>query len=828
MEGCFKDSPMMEQWRSCKERAKGALLFFRLGDFYEAFYEDAICISKELELTLTQRQAAPMCGVPFHSVEGYLDRLIAKGYKVAIAEQLQDPKVTKGLVKRDIVRIVTPGTVIGSNLLSEKTNNFFVSVAQIGEIFGICIVDMTTGELKVVEVESKKELLDELCRLSPKEILLSKRFNLEHEHFLNELSNFFPFTLDVKEDWYFDYKNAYECLTAHFKVFSLDGFGLQGWSSAIVAAGALLIYLRDDLNLKIAHLQKLEKENISNYMSLDFTTFRNLELLEAFSTSNKKNTLCSLLDKTKTPMGGRLLQFWIKHPLLDVIQIKKREDSIEEFLNKREELKKVVALLDQIYDLDRLTIKIVSGFCSPKDVVALRFSLEKVFDLKAVLKSFQSDLLIKATSFLHDFSTLCDKLRRAIIVPPPYRLGEGDTFCFGYSFELDEIRKIKNDSKQWLAEFQNKLREETQIKTLKVGFTRAFGYYIEVSKGQSSKVSPTFVRKQTLVNAERFITQELKEFELKVLSAEERINGIEIELFEELKREISSFKHLIEESSKSVAIIDVLAALAIVAEEKNYKRPIVDESKILDIKKGRHPIIECAAAMSFTPNDCFLDGDNDQLMLITGPNMAGKSTYIRQVALIIIMAQIGSFVPAEYARIGVIDKLFSRIGASDDLSRGQSTFMVEMSETANILNNITARSLVILDEIGRGTSTYDGISIAWAVAEYILTTENKSAKTLFATHFWELTALEGLIKGAKNYHVTVQEGEVGIVFLHKIAIGSTDKSYGIHVARLAGLPGKVLVRAKELLIHLEKGRKDKKVKIEKSKKIEEQLFFFDL
>ncbi|HSX10185.1 MAG TPA: DNA mismatch repair protein MutS [Chlamydiales bacterium] len=771
-------TPMMSQWQACKAQAKDALLFFRLGDFYEAFYDDAQVISKAIGLTLTARQGTPMCGVPFHTAESYIDKLIAKGFKIAVAEQTEDPKAVKGLVKREIVRIVTPGTIVNSQLLSDKKNNFFVSVVQVGTSFGLSVLDLTTTEFRATELAKEPELIDELCRLRPAEFLVSKQFD-----FLRELSYAFPFVSNVKEA--LDPKLSFDVLTAHFDVQNLDGFGLRGQPAAVVAAGSLLLYLKEELNLSLEHIQSIRSDSLSQFMALDRSTMRNLEL---------SDSLVDLLDETCTPMGGRLLRNWMQYPLLSCAQITQRQEALLSFIERPAVSKKARELLSQVRDLERLMMKISASYATPRDLFALGMSLSKIPAIKETLSE----------ESLFEAGPLADKILTALNETPPLRIGEGEIFKDGYHPELDHLRQLSKDSMSWMARYQTRLREETGIKTLKVGYTRAFGYYIEVSKAQSEKIPALFQRRQTLINAERFITEELKQFEHQVLTAEERSKAIESELYEQLRAAVASQAAAVNSAAKILARIDVLLALALVAETHRWVRPVVDESDTLEIIQGRHPIIEKAIGRaSFIPNDTHLN-PAQQLMLITGPNMAGKSTYIRQVAIIAILAQIGSYVPATSAHIGLIDKVFSRIGASDDLARGQSTFMVEMSETANILNNATSRSLVLLDEIGRGTSTYDGISIAWAVAEYLLTAPRKQAKTLFATHYWELTKLESEYPHAANFQTAVQEIPSGIVFLRKIIKGGTDKSYGIHVAKLAGLPSKVIKRAQEMLKELEK------------------------
>lgn len=800
-----KISPMMAQWHACKKSAPDAILLFRLGDFYEAFYEDAVLISCQLDLTLTKRQEIPMAGVPFHTSEAYIDKLVSKGYRVAIAEQMEDPRAVKGLVKREIVRVVTPGTVVNSTLLTDKSNNFLACIAQVGEVHALSVLDLTTADFKAMEFNDCKELIDELCRLRPKEILIAEKWKKKHEHHVEEIKVQFWPTINVKEDWHFDHSHACDILMRHFRVHNLDGFGLKGMIAAINASGTILHYVHEDLNLSIEHIKSIATEHLNHYMLLDRSTQKHLELFESLHDGQKTHTLLQCIDQTVTPMGGRLLKKWLTHPLLNVEEIKSRQGAVTAFIQSWQSSLEIRIHLSEIRDLERLMMRIETGYATPRDLAGLRFSLEHVAPLSQLLTAFTEPVLAQAKYHLSDVSSIVDKIRKCLVDTPPLRLSDGGIFRSGFNPELDELKSLQNDSHAWIARYQVHLKEQTQIKTLKVGYTKAFGYYIEVSRGQSDKIPDSFQRRQTLVNAERFITPELKEFEHKMLHAEEKIAALEYELFNSLRKEAASYAMQVRKIAQAVAIIDCLLSFADIAKTNHYVCPLVDESEILHVEHGRHPVIEATMGTeTFIPNDVFLDDQNQRLYLITGPNMAGKSTFIRQVALIAIMAQMGSFVPAKHAHIGMIDKVFTRIGASDDLSRGQSTFMVEMTETANILHNATNRSLVILDEIGRGTSTYDGISIAWAVAEYLLTQPKRRAKTLFATHYWELTELENSIPGAVNYNVAVHESDRGIVFLRKIVKGGTDKSYGIHVAKLAGLPHPVIGRALEMLQKLEK------------------------
>lgn len=807
----LKLTPMMVQWKECKAEAKGALLFFRLGDFYEAFHEDAEIISKEVGVTLTERQGTPMCGVPWHTSEGYIDKLVSKGYRIAIAEQMEDPAQVKGLVKRKVVRIITPGTQVNSSLLQEKEHNFFGAIIKDGDLFGLALIDITTATFLVFECNDRRTLINELYRFQPKELLTSKKFQEKEKELLNEISINLHLRVHVEDEWRFDRINTASTLCNHFNVQTLDGFGLKGMGPAIFAAGVLIQHLRDELLVPLTHITSINPHHLNKNLLLDRATLANLEIVEPLHEGKDTHTLLHLIDETKTPMGARLLREWLQAPLLSVAAIRDRQDAVADSLyfsmQQHVQSCQFDDTLGRIRDLERLMARIQTGYAGPREYVALRMSLQHLPAIKVFISAFSAPKLLSLQQEIQELGSVVNLIQNALVDNPPLRITDSGLFKRGYHPELDELLIIKQNSHDWLSAYQVRLREETGIKTLKVGFNKMFGYYIEVSRGQAEKMPQTFARRQTLVNGERYISEELKSFEEKILTADERIIALEQELFEKLKVEVSRFHEQIFHTASAIAELDALRALAITAEKRGFQRPIVDDSDLLVIEEGRHPVIEAlASTRQFIPNDVSLDSKNATLMLITGPNMAGKSTYIRQVALIVILAQIGSFVPAKQARIGVIDKLFSRIGASDDLARGQSTFMVEMAETGSILNQATNRSLVILDEIGRGTSTYDGISIAWAVAEYLLKTDGKRAKTLFATHYYELTELEAQIPSAVNYTVAVAEKEEGITFLHKIIKGKTDRSYGIHVARIAGLPSTVIDRAKELLKQLEKGK----------------------
>ncbi len=832
-----KTSPMMAQWHACKQQAKDAVLLFRMGDFYEAFYDDAVLLSQELELTLTKRQGIPMAGVPCHTCESYIDKLVSKGFRVAIDEQMENPAQAKGLVKRGLSRIVTPGTTISSSLIPDKANNFFVSINQVGSLFGLAVLDLTTAEFRAAEFLNERDLLDEIHRIHPAEILIPEKFFAKNPALFTELNQTFHPLLSQLEDWKFDHQLAYNYLVNHFKVHSLDGFGLKGLVASINAAGALLAYLKDGLCQTIDHIQTLETYSSANFMTIDAMSLRNLELTESLRDGSRRNTLLNVVDVTKTAMGGRLMRQWVKQPLLSIESIISRQDAVESLLNTPKAIEKLSELLSSIRDLERLMMRVSTPHTSPRDLLGLSTSLDVLPALQNLLQYLNGALFKEMSGQITPLPQLVHLIRSAIVDEPPARLSDGAVFREGYHRELDELRAISLDSKTWMTNYQAQIREQTGIKTLKVGFNRMFGYYIEVSRGQADRMPGSFQRKQTLVNAERYITPELKDYEHKVLTAEERMAGIEAELFLALKQEVMKYSTPILRMAHHIANLDCLNSLAEVAKQNHYVRPTLDNSSQIHIVEGRHPVIETSNSTErFIPNDTILDDQQNRMLIITGPNMAGKSTYIRQVALIVIMAQMGSYVPAKQVQMGMVDKIFTRIGASDDLSRGQSTFMVEMTETAHILNHATSRSLVILDEIGRGTSTYDGISIAWAVAEYLLTAENKTAKTLFATHYWELTKLEEKHPGAVNYRVAVQECEDQIVFLRKIVRGGTDKSYGINVARLAGMPPWVISRAHEILVHLEENanrksafapEKPKKLPPVKPKPSNYQLFLFD-
>ena len=799
---------MMQQWHTCKIKAGDAILFFRLGDFYEAFYEDAALISKDAGLTLTHRQNIPMAGIPYHTAPTYIDRLIAKGHKIAIAEQME--LTGKGLVKREIVRIITPGTQIQSSLLEDSKNNFIACLVLGGAAF----LDLTTGQFMAVESTVMEELEALFCQYQPVEILFPAK--LQEHPLLCACKQNFKNVLSPQQDGFFDYQSAEHRLKTHFKVLSLDGLGFKNKPSSLKAAGSLLNYLSDYLNLQIQHIHKINHYTSKEFLFLDRTTQKNLELIESINKESTSPTLFQILDKTTTPMGSRLLKQWLVQPLARYEPIIERQLSVENLL-------KTALPLEGIRDLERLTMRITSAFASPRDLIALKNTLKSLPALKNSLQNMREKLLQENNNAIGDFSDLTKLLVDSLLDEVPNKVGEGPLFKSSYSPELSALYTLSLGCKDWLLTYQNTLRLETGIKSLKVAYTNAFGYFIEVSRSQSNRMPAFFQKRQTLISSERFITEELKNFEQRALSSEDQIIRLETKLLEELRSRTSSYAEDLFKAARAIAIIDCLQSLAFVANSYGYVKPEISIGYALDIEDGRHPVIE-KILTGFTPNSTKLN-ENQKLMVLTGPNMGGKSTYIRQVALITLMAHLGSFVPAKKALIPLIDKIFTRIGANDDLSRGQSTFMVEMTETAHILNMATPNSLVILDEIGRGTSTFDGISIAWSVAEYLL--QEKSVKTLFATHYFELTDLHKKKPEAFNAHVAVQESQGSLIFLHRILKGPANRSFGIQVAELAGLPAFVIKRAKEIQEDLEKSSLKLPIKKSKPQLYQNELYLFD-
>ena len=758
-------SPLMQQYFSIKEEHKDSILFFRVGDFYEMFFDDAILASRELEITLTgkecgQEERAPMCGVPYHAVDTYVSRLIEKGYKVAICEQLEDPKTTKGMVKRDVIRIVTPGTVIESNMLDEKKNNYIMSILKKGIYFGIAICDISTGDFfatQIAENNNFSTLLDEIAKYSPAEIVVNSFLYSSLEE-INAIRKRFNSYIDNSPDENFVPNNEELLSSYNIECENKPLDSLEGFELAAGAITSLLQYLTSTQKIKLEHINHINIYNLQKYMSLDITARRNLELLERQYDKGKKGTLLWVLDKTSTSMGGRLIRRWISEPLMDRVNINSRLEAVQDLKDNtilREELQKA---LKKVYDIERLVGKISYGNSNGREMNSLKASLEQIPEIKELLKQSQAPLIIALNNNLDDCHDLAKLINDAIVDDPPITIKDGGVIKEGYNSLVDEYKKASTEGKTWLLELEQREKERTGIKNLKIGFNKVFGYYLEVTKSNLGYVPDYYIRKQTLTNGERYITEELNELESKILTAEEKLVGLEYELFLQIRDELARNIQRLQKTASVIATLDVIASLATVADDMNYVRPIVDNEGEIDIKEGRHPVIEkMIDSGSFVANDTYLNGEADRLSIITGPNMAGKSTYMRQVALITLMAQIGSFVPASYAKIGIVDKIFTRVGASDDLSMGQSTFMVEMMEVANILREATKNSLIILDEIGRGTSTYDGLSIAWAVVEHITNKEKCGAKTLFATHYHELTELENTVEGVKNYSIAVKE-----------------------------------------------------------------------
>ena len=828
-------SPLMQQYFSIKEEHKDSILFFRVGDFYEMFFDDAILASRELEITLTgkecgQEERAPMCGVPYHAVDTYVSRLIEKGYKVAICEQLEDPKTTKGMVKRDVIRIVTPGTVIESNMLDEKKNNYIMSILKKGIYFGIAICDISTGDFfatQIAENNNFSTLLDEIAKYSPAEIVVNSFLYSSLEE-INAIRKRFNSYIDNSPDENFVPNNEELLSSYNIECENKPLDSLEGFELAAGAITSLLQYLTSTQKIKLEHINHINIYNLQKYMSLDITARRNLELLERQYDKGKKGTLLWVLDKTSTSMGGRLIRRWISEPLMDRVNINSRLEAVQDLKDNtilREELQKA---LKKVYDIERLVGKISYGNSNGREMNSLKASLEQIPEIKELLKQSQAPLIIALNNNLDDCHDLAKLINDAIVDDPPITIKDGGVIKEGYNSLVDEYKKASTEGKTWLLELEQREKERTGIKNLKIGFNKVFGYYLEVTKSNLGYVPDYYIRKQTLTNGERYITEELNEIESKILTAEEKLVGLEYELFLQIRDELARNIQRLQKTASVIATLDVIASLATVADDMNYVRPIVDNEGEIDIKEGRHPVIEkMIDSGSFVANDTYLNGEADRLSIITGPNMAGKSTYMRQVALITLMAQIGSFVPASYAKIGIVDKIFTRVGASDDLSMGQSTFMVEMMEVANILREATKNSLIILDEIGRGTSTYDGLSIAWAVVEHITNKEKCGAKTLFATHYHELTELENTVEGVKNYSIAVKEKGEDIIFLRKIVKGGTDESYGIHVAKLAGVPQTVVKRSNEILRSLEKKNMLTGQKKENKKQPEGQLDFYN-
>lgn len=800
-------TPMMQQYLEIKKEYSDYILFYRLGDFYEMFFEDAKKVSRELELTLTGKncgaaERAPMCGVPYHAAEGYLNRLVKMGYKVAVCEQTEDPKTAKGIVKREVIRIVTPGTNTDSQALDESKNNYIMCIVYLEDKYGMSIADVSTGDFFVTEVDAERKLLDEMNKYHPAEIVCNEAFYMSGVD-LDDIKNRLNICVGSLEPWYFSEDTAVETLKDHFHIHSLEGIGLNDFPCGSIAAGSLLKYLYETQKNSLSHMSEIHPYLTGKFMVIDSSTRRNLELVETLREKSKRGSLLWVLDKTKTAMGARLLRSYIEQPLIEKKEIEQRLLAVAE-LNKhvitREELREY---LHPIYDLERLITRITYQTANPRDLIAFKNSIQMLPPIKSLLSDFSSPLLQEITKDFDTLEDIFEKIEAGIIEDAPVLVHDGGIIKENFNEEVDRLKLARTEGKQWLAELEAEERQKTGIKNLKIKYNKIFGYYLEVTNSYQNLVPDYFTRKQTLANAERYITPKLKELEDVILGAEDKLIALEYELFRTIRESIAAEVLRIQKTAKAIARLDVFASFAYVAEQNHYCKPKLNEKGVIDIKGGRHPVVENMIHNEmFICNDTYLDNNKQRISIITGPNMAGKSTYMRQSALIVLMAQIGSFVPADSANIGIVDRIFTRVGASDDLASGQSTFMVEMTEVANILRNATANSLLVLDEIGRGTSTFDGLSIAWAVVEHISNPKILGAKTLFATHYHELTELEGKLNNVNNYCIAVKERGDDIVFLRKIVPGGADKSYGIQVAKLAGLPESVLNRAKVIVEEL--------------------------
>lgn len=802
MIGVAKLSPMMEQYIATKEKYKDCILFYRLGDFYEMFFDDAILASKELEITLTGKdcgmeERAPMCGIPFHAADTYINQLVKKGYKVAIGEQVEDPKLAKGLVKREVIRIVTPGTNLSSESLEESKNNYLMCISYVGKNYGISVTDLSTGVFKTCQIQQAEKVVDEINKFQPSEVLYQA--GVEQVEEIHAVCERLQVSHTEAPDYYFNLETDEETLKRQFHINSIEGLGLKDSPACVASCGALMQYLHETQMSSLSHINHIETYSVDSFMILDSATRRNLELTETLRDKQKRGSLLWVLDKTKTAMGARKLREFVEQPLLYKDAIEKRLDVIEA-INKelivREELREY---LNTIYDLERLLTRIALKTANPRDLLAFKTSIQYLPDIYNLLRELPCERINEIYEDYDSLEDLYDLLEQAIVEEPPVSIKEGGIFKQGYRDEIDELRLAKTECKTWLADLESKEREKTGIKGLKIKYNKVFDYYFEVTNSFKSLVPDYFIRKQTLVNAERFTTDELNTLSGKILGAEDKLYALEYDCYVELREKLAAALVRVQKMAGYIAELDALCSLAYVADKNNYVRPSLNTDGVIDIKGGRHPVVEKMLANdSFVENDTYLNNAESRISIITGPNMAGKSTYMRQTALITLMAQIGSFVPAESANIGLCDRIFTRVGASDDLASGQSTFMIEMNEVANILRNATKDSLLILDEIGRGTSTFDGLSIAWAVVEYIADPNILGAKTLFATHYHELTELEGKLSSVNNFCIAVQEEGDDIVFLRKIIKGGADQSYGIQVARLAGVPEPVLKRAREI------------------------------
>jgi DNA mismatch repair protein MutS len=801
-------TPLMEQYYKIKEQYKDSILLYRMGDFYETFDDDAKIVSQVLGIALTKRgkteqmEDIPLAGFPYHALDNYLYKLVKAGYGVAICEQVEDPKLAKGIVKREVVEVVTPGVAISDKILNHKINNFLCSIVVDKNYTGISFSDISTGEFYVFEIENSK-LIEQLLFINPAEIIISKKDKPLYESIIAR--NLPEAKITKLEDWVFTYDYCEELLLKHFNVASLKGFGIDQLELGIIAAGSNLHYLKETQKANLHHITKIMFYNPSDYMLLDNTTKRNLEIIYSIQDYSRQGTLISILDKTLTPQGSRLLKKWISAPLIKLKPIQKRQQVVK-FLYENDDIKlKLQNYLREIADLERIVSKISTGKANPREIVALKLSLIQIKNIRELLSNSGNDTIIQILANLNPLEELIEKIQNMLTDSPSATIIDGNVIRPGYFKELDDLRNLSENAKDWLVDYQNKERERTGISSLKVHYNKVFGYYIEITNTHKDKVPSDYIRKQTLVNSERYITEELKDYETKILTSSERIYQIELELFNKLREDILTYVDVIQMNSKMVAMLDCFQSFAQISKENNYVMPIVDESTVIDIKQGRHPVVEkiLLPEEHFTPNDVYLDTEKQQIIILTGPNMAGKSVYLRQIAHIVLLAQIGCMVPAEYARIGIVDRIFTRVGASDNIAAGESTFLVEMQEAANIINNATYKSLILLDEIGRGTSTYDGISIAWAITEYIHENPSIAARTIFATHYHELNEMAKLFTRIHNYKVDVKEIDNKVIFLHKVTEGYADHSYGIHVAKMGGLPDWIVNRANEILDHLE-------------------------
>ena len=839
-------TPMMKQYLDTKKEYKDCILFYRLGDFYEMFFEDALTASKELEITLTgkscgQEERAPMCGVPYHAVDSYLNKLVSKGYKVAICEQVEDPKSAKGIVKREVIRVVTPGTNLNIQALDDTKNNYLLCVAYFPGKIGLSVADVTTGDYYLTEVEDIRRLQDEINKYAPSEVICNEQFFVSG-YDIEDLKNRLNVSVYSLSPHYFDEESCKKTLMRHFRVNTLKGLGIEDFPVGMTAAGALLAYLYETQKTSLSHFTHIYPYLSSKYMLLDSSTRRNLELIETLREKQKKGSLLGVLDRTKTALGGRLLRKYIEQPLIDKERIEKRLDAVEELCRRSVDREELREYLHAIYDLERLLGKVSYKTANPRDLIALRNSLAMLPSLRTVLADFDTPLLTEIRENMDPLQDIHKLIADAITEEPPIAIKEGGIIKEGFNETIDSLKKAKTDGKKWLAALEEEDRERTGIRNLRIKYNKVFGYYFEVTNSYRDQVPEDYVRKQTLANAERYTTPRLKELEDSILNAEDKLFTLEYDLFCEIREAIAGEVERIQKTARAVAKLDVFTSLAFVAEQNHYVRPSLNEKGVIDIKEGRHPVVEQMIQNDmFIANDTHLDDKKHCIAVITGPNMAGKSTYMRQVALIVLMTQLGSFVPAKKADIGIVDRIFTRVGASDDLASGQSTFMVEMNEVANILRNATPNSLLVLDEIGRGTSTFDGLSIAWAVIEHISNRRILGAKTLFATHYHELTELEGKMDNVNNYCIAVKEQGDDIVFLRKIVKGGADKSYGIQVAKLAGVPDMVIDRAKEIVeqlsdnditekvqnIEIDRGKSEKKKSVRYDEVDLEQISLFD-